>query len=138
MLNRSDGKVQTWRQALDSYRDIRLLYIFLLGCSSGFPFVLIGSNLSGWLTDAGLSRASIAGVGAVFGIYAVCFLWAPWVDRVKLPWLHDWLGHRRSWIFTLQGLILLAVVLMAFTDPAANLLWTAALALMVALSLIHI
>lgn len=132
MLNRSDGKVQSWREALDSYRDIRLLYIFLLGCSSGFPFVLIGSNLSGWLTDAGLSRASIAGVGAVFGIYAVCFLWAPWVDRVKLPWLHNWLGHRRSWIFTLQGLILVAVVLMAFTDPAANLLWTAALALMVA------
>ncbi len=116
----------------ESYRDIRLLYIFLLGCSSGFPFVLIGSNLSGWLTDAGLSRASIAGMGAVFGIYAISFLWAPLVDRIKLPVLHDWLGHRRSWVFVLQGVMLVTVVLMAWTDPAANLRWTAVLALLVA------
>src|SRR5690554_7477241 len=120
MLNRS-GQIQTWRGALDSYRDIRLLYIFLLGCSSGFPFVLIGSNLSGWLTDAGLSRASIAGMGAVFGLYAICFLWAPLVDRIRLPFLYQWLGHRRSWIFSLQGLMLMAILLMAITDPAANL-----------------
>lgn len=131
MLSRS-GPLQTWRDNFKSYRDIRLLYIFLLGCSSGFPFVLIGSNLSGWLTDAGLSRASIAGMGAVFGVYAICFLWAPLVDRLRIPLLHKWLGHRRSWIISLQGLMLIAILLMAFTDPAANLRWTLVLALILA------
>mgnify|MGYP000911621533 CR=1 FL=1 len=121
-----------WSLIPENYRDIRLLYIFLLGCSSGFPFVLIGSNLSGWLTDAGLSRASIAGMGAVFGLYAICFLWAPLVDRIRLPFLYQWLGHRRSWIFSLQGLMLMAILLMAITDPAANLRWTLVLALTVA------
>src|SRR5690606_37913689 len=131
MLSRS-GPLQTWRDNFKSYRDIRLLYIFLLGCSSGFPFVLIGSNLSGWLTDAGMSRASIAGMGAVFGVYAICFLWAPLVDRLRIPLLYGWLGHRRSWIISLQGLMLIAILLMAFTDPAANLRWTLVLALILA------
>lgn len=125
---------RSWLGVLHKYRDVRLLYVFLLGCSSGFPFVLIGSNLSGWLTDAGLSRSSIAVVGAVFGFYTLNFLWSPLVDRLKLPLFYRWLGQRRSWIFALQGLMLIATLLMASTNPAAHLGWTAALALLVALS----
>lgn len=57
----------------------------MLGCASGFPWVLIGSNMTGWLKDAGLSRAAIGYFGSVFAVYAINFLWAPLVDRVKLP-----------------------------------------------------
>ena len=125
---------RSWWSVFNKYRDVRLLYVFLLGCSSGFPFVLIGSNLSGWLTDAGLSRSSIAVVGAVFGFYTLNFLWSPLVDRLKLPLVHRLLGQRRSWIFTLQGVILATTLLMAYTNPAAHLGWTAALALLVAIA----
>src|SRR5690606_17344793 len=75
---------------------------------------------------------SIAGMGAAFGLYAICFLWAPVVDRLRIPLLHNWLGHRRSWIVSLQGVMLIAILLMAFTDPAANLRWTLVLALVLA------
>src|SRR5690554_5444627 len=112
---------RSWLAVFHKYRDIRLLYVFLLGCSSGFPFVLIGSNLSGWLTDAGLSRSSIAVVGAVFGLYTLNFLWSPLVDRLKIPLVHRLLGQRRSWIFMLQGVILVTTLLMAYTNPAAHL-----------------
>lgn len=129
MLNRSDAKVQSWRQALESYRDIRLLYIFLLGCSSGFPWVLVGSSMSGWLSDSGLSRAAIGYFGSVTAVYAINFLWAPLLDRVKLPWICACLGQRRGWIFSMQALMLCATAGIAFTNPAQSLLWTSLLAL---------
>lgn len=134
MYSPSIPSARSWLSVFHKYRDIRLLYVFLLGCSSGFPFVLIGSNLSGWLTDAGLSRSSIAVVGAIFGVYTLNFLWSPLVDRLKLPLLYRLLGQRRGWIFALQGVMLVTTLLMAHTNPAASLIWTAALALLVAAS----
>ncbi|MDO3387082.1 MFS transporter [Gilvimarinus sp. SDUM040013] len=121
-----------WLQALDNYRDWRLLYVFLLGCSSGFPFVLIGSNLSGWLTDSGISRSQVGLLGAVFVVYAINFMWAPLVDRVRLPLVCKLLGHRRGWIFTLQALMLLATIFLANTDPLTHLGLLAALCLAIA------
>ncbi|MBU2886915.1 MFS transporter [Gilvimarinus agarilyticus] len=128
----SQASTHPWLQALDNYRDWRLLYIFLLGCSSGFPFVLIGSNLSGWLTDTGISRSQVGLLGAVFVVYAINFLWAPLVDRVRLPIVCRLLGHRRGWIFTLQGLMLLATVGLAQTNPVDNLQLLAVFALVIA------
>ena len=100
------------------YRDKRLLWIFLMGCSSGFPWVLIGSNMSGWLKDEGLSRSAIGYFGSIFAVYAFNFLWAPLVDRVRLPVLGG-LGQRRSWIFLCQGLMLLMILAITQADPGA-------------------
>jgi len=52
-----------WRSTFRAYYDIRLVWIFLMGCASGFPMVLIGSNFSGWLTDAGIARAQVGLIG---------------------------------------------------------------------------
>ena len=41
------------------YYDIRMLKILLLGIISGFPWVIIGSSLSLWLKEEGLSRSTI-------------------------------------------------------------------------------
>ncbi|GAL29624.1 AmpG permease [Vibrio variabilis] len=73
----------TWLDTVKSYWDKRLLWVFMMGCSSGFPWVLIGSNMSGWLKDAGLTRAAIGYFGSVFAVYAINFLWAPLVDRLN-------------------------------------------------------
>lgn len=129
MLNRLDGKSQGWRETLLSYSDRRLFYIFLLGCASGFPWVLVGSSMSGWLSDAGLSRSAIGFFGSVTIVYAINFLWAPLLDRVRLPLFCARLGQRRGWIFFMQGLMLLATLGIAFTNPAESLLWTSLLAL---------
>ncbi|WP_339614751.1 MFS transporter [uncultured Gilvimarinus sp.] len=133
MQKTSTAAAHPWLAAFKQYRDIRLLYVFLLGCSSGFPFVLIGSNLTGWLTDAGISRAEVGLIGAVFVVYAINFLWAPLLDRVQLPFFTRRLGLRRSWIFCLQGLMLLLIVGVVGTQPAVSLLWTGILALGIAI-----
>ena len=124
----------SWMQTFRSYLDKRLLWVFMLGCSSGFPWVLIGSNMSGWLKDAGLTRAAIGYFGSVFAVYAINFLWAPLVDRVKLPVLHAILGQRRSWIFFCQSIVLVSTLFIAGVNPAENLAFTSMLALTIAIA----
>ncbi len=122
----------TWLETVKSYLDKRLLWVFMLGCSSGFPWVLIGSNMSGWLKDAGLTLSAIGYFGSVFAVYAINFLWAPLVDRIKLPVLHRLLGQRRSWIFLCQSIVLVATLFIAGVNPAENLIFTSMLALCIA------
>ena len=69
------------------YKDIRMLRILLLGAISGFPWVLIGSSLSLWLKEEGLSRSTIGWAGLIFGVYAFNYLWAPIIDRIQIPFL---------------------------------------------------
>ncbi|OOF18680.1 MFS transporter [Salinivibrio sp. MA427] len=105
-----------FKTTLAPYADRRLLFVFLMGCCSGFPWVLIGSNLNGWLADEGLSRTAIGLFGSVFVLYAVNFLWAPLLDRIKIPFLSQRLGQRRSWIFSTQAIMLIATLALSQLD----------------------
>jgi PAT family beta-lactamase induction signal transducer AmpG len=44
---------------LDTYLDKRMLFVFLNGVASGFPWIIIGSAMTLWLKDAGLTRTAI-------------------------------------------------------------------------------
>lgn len=121
----------TFRETLIAYYDRRILWIFLMGCASGFPWVLIGSAMSGWLKDAGLTRTAIGLFGSIFAVYAINFLWAPLLDRVKLPLIHL-MGQRRSWILLTQIVMLVLTILIATVDPSTSLFLTSALALGIA------
>ena len=46
-------------EQLRHFKDKRLATIFMFGVASGFPWVMIGSALSAWLKDEGLSRSTI-------------------------------------------------------------------------------
>lgn len=122
---------KSWMETIQSYLDIRLLWVFLLGCSSGFPWVLIGSNMAGWLKDAGLTLSTIGYFGSVTFAYSINFLWAPLLDRVKLPFIGAYLGQRRSWILLCQCIIFLSTIAIAGVDPAQNLALTSTIALLI-------
>ena len=81
------------------YFDMRMLKILLLGAISGFPWVIIGSSLSLWLKEEGLSRSTIGWAGLIFAVYAFNYFWAPLIDRIQIPFLTKKIGHRKSWIF---------------------------------------
>ena len=59
-------KKQSFSEMFSIYLDKRMLKILLLGAISGFPWVLIGSSLSLWLKEDGLSRSTIGWVQSVF------------------------------------------------------------------------
>ena len=78
-------KKQTLSEAFSVYFDRRMIRILLLGAISGFPWVLIGSSLSLWLKEDGLSRSTVGWAGLIFAVYAFNYLWAPIIDRVRIP-----------------------------------------------------
>jgi MFS transporter, PAT family, beta-lactamase induction signal transducer AmpG len=127
-----DKEARSFRESVRLLLDKRLLVILIFGMASGYPWVLIGSAMTAWLKEAGLTRSAIGLFGSVFAVYAINFLWAPLVDRVPFPVLGR-LGQRRGWILGMQSLMALATLAVGFTNPAASLQWTAALALSIAI-----
>ena len=119
---------------LGAYGDKRMLRILLLGAMSGFPWVLIGSALSLWLKEDGMSRSTIGWASLIFGVYTFNYLWAPLIDRVRIPWLTERVGHRKSWILFLQFVILLALIIWSTLSPAENLAVVIAVGLAIAIA----
>ncbi len=127
-------KKQSLSDAFSVYFDKRMVRILLLGIISGFPWVLIGSSLSLWLKEDGLSRSTIGWAGLIFGVYAINYLWAPIIDRIRIPWLTNKIGHRRAWIVTMQFFILASLVAWSTIDPTANLWGVIAIGLIIAIA----
>ena len=76
-LNYGIYKKQKLSETFKVYFDKRMIKILLLGAISGFPWVIIGSSLSLWLQEDGLSRSTIGWAGLIFAVYAFNYLWAP-------------------------------------------------------------
>ena len=127
-------KKQTFSETFSIYFDIRMLKILLLGAISGFPWVLIGSSLSLWLKEDGLSRSTIGWAGLIFGVYAFNYLWAPLIDRIKIPFLTKKLGHRRGWIVLMQILILISLIAWSLINPNENLALVISVGLLIAVA----
>ena len=102
-------KRQSLSDTFKVYFDGRMIKILLLGAISGFPWVIIGSSLSLWLKEDGLSRSTIGWAGLIFAVYAFNYLWAPIIDRIRIPWLTQKVGHRRGWIISMQTIILISL-----------------------------
>ena len=118
--------------SLDAYRDRRMIRILLLGAMSGFPWVLIGSSLSLWLNEDGLSRSAIGWAGLIFSIYAINFFWAPLIDRIRIPGLARKIGQRKAWILCFQIVILLALLAWSLLRPAEDIWLVMAVGLVIA------
>ena len=127
-------KKQSFSEMFSIYFDKRMLKILLLGAISGFPWVLIGSSLSLWLKEDGLSRSTIGWAGLIFGVYAFNYLWAPLVDRVQIPFLTKKIGHRRGWIVLMQITILFSLILWSITSPTENLIFVISVGLIIAIA----
>lgn len=122
----------SFADSIRALRDRRFLTILLFGFCSGFPYVLTGSVLTLWLQETGFSRSTIGFIGAVGTVYAINWMWAPFVDRIKLPILYRLFGQRRSWILLCQMAIALLLFVMSLGDPRENLLYVTIIAVAIA------
>ena len=127
-------KKQTIAETFSVYFDHRMIKILLLGAISGFPWVIIGSSLSLWLKEDGLSRSTIGWAGLIFAVYAFNYLWAPIIDRVKFPWLTNKIGHRRGWIVLMQSIILISLIFWSLINPTTNLALVISVGLIIAIA----
>ena len=127
-------KKQTLAETFSVYFDRRMIKILLLGAISGFPWVIIGSSLSLWLKEDGLSRSTIGWAGLIFAVYAFNYLWAPIIDRVRIPWLTNKIGHRRGWIVLMQTIILISLIFWSLIEPSTNLALVISVGLIIAIA----
>ncbi len=127
-----NGQTRSWREALATYTQPRVVGMVFLGFAAGLPFLLVFSTLSAWLRDIGIARTTIGFFSWVGITYSIKVFWAPVIDRLPFPLLTRLLGKRRSWMLIAQLTIATGLVGMALTDPHTDLTLLAAFALLVA------
>jgi len=125
-------RLTAWWQAAAIYRHPRVLAMAFLGFSAGLPFPMVFSTLSAWLRDNEVDRATIGFFAWVGLTYSVKFLWAPVVDRLRVPLLGRLLGKRRSWMLLAQLGLVAGLLTLADLDPALEIGRVAWVALLVA------
>lgn len=108
------------RGAVAAFSQPGAVTLLFLGLASGLPFLLVGNTLSAWLKESGVDYGAIGLASYVTFSYNFKFVWAPMVDKLRLP-LFCRLGQRRGWL--LFALVLLAAGLfgMAMMPPTASL-----------------
>ncbi|KRI53796.1 transporter [Acinetobacter pittii] len=107
-----------WVSAFKAFLDRRALIMLFLGFSAGIPILLIFSSLSLWLGEAGIDKSAVTFFSWAALGYSFKFVWAPLIDELPVPVLTKTLGRRRAWLLIAQCLIVLAICIMAFSDPA--------------------
>ena len=124
--------------AVENFKSIilkpKVLIMAVLGFSAGLPILMVLSTLSAWLSEAGVSRASIGFASWVGLAHGFKYLWSPIVDKVKIPIITNLLGRRRSWMLIAQISIIIAILGMANSDPKYALAYTIGFAVMLAFS----
>lgn len=124
--------------AFNNFRQMYLrqpmITLLFLGFASGLPAPLVFSNLSIWLRDEGVSRTDIGLFALVATPYAINFLWAPLIDKLRLPVLTTLLGQRRSWILLTQVALFAAILWMGSFSPGEELAMMALGALFVTIA----
>jgi len=114
------------------YADRRVLALLLLGFSAGLPFLLIFATLSAWLREAGVSATTIGFFSWAGIMFSVKVVWAPVVDRLRLPGLTRRLGRRRAWMLVGQAGVAAGLLAIAASDPAQDVGRLAVCALVIA------
>ena len=119
----SQQEQSTWTAILNR----RMLICVFTGFASGMPLYLLIQLVPAWLRDSGVSLTEI-GLFALVGLpYTWKFLWAPLMDRVKLP-----LGLRRGWMLLAQVALIVTIGLLGSIDPLTQTAWVATLAVVIA------
>lgn len=127
----SPRNLPRWMTAALVYFEPRVLYVALLGFSSGLPLALTSTTLQAWMFGAGVDIGAI-GFFALVGLpYSLKFIWAPLVDATRLPFLTKWFGRRRGWLLATQIALALAIFFLGGVDPVAAPFMLAMVALVV-------
>ncbi len=111
----------TWSELGQALKKPASWLLIGLGFSAGLPFLLVGATMGMWLRQAGVTLTLIGFLTGIGLMYGLKVLWAPWMDKVRLPLLYPWLGQRRSYMLLSQLLIAAGLLFMAGLGPKANI-----------------
>lgn len=109
-------KTASWRRTWELLAQPSALTMLFLGFGSGLPFLLVSGTLAFWLKESGYKLDEITLLAGAGLAYSLKFLWAPAVDRLRLPLLVRF-GRRRSWLLLAQCGVVVGLLAMAALRP---------------------
>ncbi len=113
------------------YFSKKLILIFFMGISSGIPLYLILSTLFIWLTRENIDISTIGLFALTQMPWSLKFVWAPLIDNFKIPIITKYFGQRKAWLLVTQILLIISIILLGFSNPKDNIIYTAFFALLV-------
>lgn len=114
------------------YTSRGIVATFGLGMSSGFPLTFVISLLGLWLSYSDVSKSDVGLFALITTFYTWKFLWSPAIDRLPLGFITRRFGQRRGWLFLIQALMAIALVVISRFDPATQLFEVAVIAAIIA------
>lgn len=113
---------------LKVFASYRMFIVLVLGFAAGLPLGLTGGTLQAWMKTDNIDIGTI-GLFSLVGLpYTLKFIWSPLMDRYIPPMF----GRRRGWIFLTQIGLIISIIILGLSNPAANLHNMAIFALFVA------
>ena len=109
---------------VEAFRSKRVAIFIAFGFAAGLPLQMRGPTLGAWLKSSDIDIKTITLFTAAGLFYTFKFLWAPLLDRYRLPWL----GRRRGWMLIMQLGLIFSIGAMGTLDPKLALASLAALA----------
>jgi PAT family beta-lactamase induction signal transducer AmpG len=116
-MSASEGGAKARPRIRDAFLQPSAWTLFFFGFASGLPFLLVAGTLAYWLREDGIVLKEITMIASAGMAYSFKFLWAPLVDRLRLPLLGQ-LGQRRSWLLLTQLLVMAGLMAMASVTPS--------------------
>jgi PAT family beta-lactamase induction signal transducer AmpG len=116
--------LRDWRSRLPEgirpYFEAAPLAALFLGISSGAAFSMIGATLTTRLAQQGITKSAVTAFALTILAYNFKFIWAPIVDNVRLPGIGRF-GQRRSWLWLIGALVMVAVAFLGMAEPKESL-----------------
>ena len=106
---------------IEPYKRPEMAAMLLLGFASGLPLYLVYQKTSFWLRESGVELSTIGFFYWVGLFYSFKFVWAPIVDKLDVPVLTARLGHRRSWMIAAIAGTVVALLIIAASNPAQGI-----------------
>ncbi|MFZ4380794.1 MAG: MFS transporter [Sandarakinorhabdus sp.] len=107
--------------AIKPYFEAGPLGALALGMASGTPYTMIAATLTTRLAESGIEKKSVTAFGLALLVYSFKPLWAPLIDRARIPLLANLIGQRRAWLVVAIMMASAAIAWLGALDPAANI-----------------
>jgi MFS transporter, PAT family, beta-lactamase induction signal transducer AmpG len=117
--------------AIKPYFEAGPLGALALGMASGTPYTMIASTLTTRLAESGIEKKSVTAFGLALLVYSFKPLWAPLIDRARIPLLASLIGQRRAWLVVAIIMASATIAWLGALDPAADIALFAAAAVAV-------
>ncbi|WP_017932321.1 MFS transporter [Robiginitomaculum antarcticum] len=127
------AKVSTRMALSAALKDRQVLAMLILGLASGLPYAAVGGTLNAWLTTVGVKPVAIGLLSWALLAYAFKFMWAAALQSHRTPF-NLGVGPRRFWMSVFMLLVSAGLLVLALSNPAANLAFIGIVSILIAVA----